>query len=139
MADSLTVKVPKGQQGGDTMQITHNSQLFNVTIPAGLAPGDEFVINVPHVAPQPAIPVAAGQVVGAGSTPAGPPPPAYVQAAAAEQPSSTVVYGQPAPQAGVAICRGCGREFTRRPNARPQTAQWYRCEECQGVSFCTTM
>mmetsp|Transcript_19002 Transcript_19002/g.49007 ORF Transcript_19002/g.49007 Transcript_19002/m.49007 type:complete len:135 (+) Transcript_19002:82-486(+) len=134
MADTLTVKVPKGQHGGDVMQINHNNQLFNVTIPAGLAPGDDFVIHVPQAAAQPAVPTVQAQVVG---TPMAPPP--YAQGAAADYPSAQVVYGQPAPTSSAAVCRGCGRQFTRRPDAKPQTAQWFRCEECQGVSFCTIM
>mmetsp|Transcript_13470 Transcript_13470/g.39752 ORF Transcript_13470/g.39752 Transcript_13470/m.39752 type:complete len:141 (-) Transcript_13470:320-742(-) len=140
MADvQLTVKVPKGLSGGDNVQITHAGQLFNVTVPPGLQGGDEFVANVPAGGGVPSgTPVAQGVVVNGGA--AEPPPPAYAVGEAAAQPASSVVYGQPAPDAQPAVCRGCGRTFHRLPGTRPQTAQWYRCQDCQGATIpCAVM
>lgn len=111
----LTLKVPKGLAGGDTLQVEQDGQLFNVQVPPGLAPGDEFIVHVPSKPPVYGAPVggAAGVVAG--------------------QP-----YGRPAP--GQDPCRGCGRELTRRPGVRPNTAQWYRCEQCEGnITFCSLM
>ncbi|KAG8458848.1 hypothetical protein KFE25_005275 [Diacronema lutheri] len=133
-ATQLTVKVPKGLAGGDKMQVEHAGHLFNVTVPPGLAPGDDFIVAVP-VAPPPAAP-----------------PPGYGEGGAGGMPAG-VVLGQPAhgPPNGAFAgptpfgtppdpCRGCGRQFVRRPGVRPNTAQWYRCEECEGnITFCSLM
>jgi len=129
MSTQVSVTVPKGLAGGDTMQITHHGQPFNVVVPEGLQAGDTFTAQIQAAGPQP-------EVVNA--FPGGPPP--YQPAQAASTPASSVVYGQPVPNAQQAVCRGCGRPFTRDPRARPQTAQWYRCNDCQGISFpCTVM
>lgn len=33
-----------------------------------------------------------------------------------------------------AICRGCGRQFTRAPGVHDGQAQFYRCDECNSLS-----
>ena len=33
-----------------------------------------------------------------------------------------------------AICRGCGRQFTREPGVHNGQAQYYRCEECNSLT-----
>jgi hypothetical protein len=33
-----------------------------------------------------------------------------------------------------AICRGCGRQFTRAPGVHDGQAQYYRCDECNSLS-----
>lgn len=132
----LTVKVPKGLAGGDTMQVEQNGSLFNVTVPPGLAAGDDFVVHVPSSSPAPTPPVygqpATGvPAYGGGGIVTG--QPAYGQPA-----QGPAIYGQPV--GGRDPCRGCGRDFVRRPGVRPNTAQWYRCQECEGnITFCSIM
>jgi glutamine amidotransferase PdxT len=33
-----------------------------------------------------------------------------------------------------AICRGCGRQFTRAPGVHSGQAQYFRCEDCNSMS-----
>mmetsp|Transcript_16145 Transcript_16145/g.24334 ORF Transcript_16145/g.24334 Transcript_16145/m.24334 type:complete len:102 (-) Transcript_16145:115-420(-) len=38
----------------------------------------------------------------------------------------------PVEESRVAVCRGCGREFTRATGVHSGQAQYYRCDECNG-------
>jgi hypothetical protein len=116
----LQVKVPKDSKGGQQIQVNHQGQLFNVTVPPGLAPGDDFMCVVP-------VSTASGPVVVQGTPVAGGAPPGYGYAAA---PGPMGKDGSELPP-----CRDCGRHFTRPPGTSTMSAQYFRCQECQGVSL----
>lgn len=42
------------------------------------------------------------------------------------------VYNVTVEPSSQAICRGCGRQFTRKPGTHDGQAQFYRCDECNG-------
>eukprot|EP00303_Exanthemachrysis_gayraliae_P008581 CAMPEP_0206005838 /NCGR_PEP_ID=MMETSP1464-20131121/4825_1 /ASSEMBLY_ACC=CAM_ASM_001124 /TAXON_ID=119497 /ORGANISM="Exanthemachrysis gayraliae, Strain RCC1523" /LENGTH=260 /DNA_ID=CAMNT_0053379297 /DNA_START=58 /DNA_END=843 /DNA_ORIENTATION=+ len=120
MSTQVSVTVPKGLAGGDTMQITHHGQPFNVVVPEGLQAGDTFTAQIQAAGPQP-------EVVNA--FPGGPPP--YQPAQAASTPASSVVYGQPVPNAQQAAAAAAAapspgtlaRDLRRRSGTGATTAK----------------
>ena len=49
---SISVAVPAGASAGDKIQIQHEGASYDVTVPAGVAEGQAFVVALPSPAPQ---------------------------------------------------------------------------------------
>ena len=49
---SISVAVPPGASAGDKIQIQHEGASYDVTVPAGVAEGQEFVVALPSPAPE---------------------------------------------------------------------------------------
>ena len=53
---SISVAVPAGASAGDKIQIQHEGASYDVTVPAGVAEGQAFVVALPSPTPQVLLP-----------------------------------------------------------------------------------
>ena len=53
---SISVAVPAGASAGAKIQIQHEGASYDVTVPAGVAEGQEFVVALPSPTPQVLLP-----------------------------------------------------------------------------------
>ena len=49
---SISVAVPAGASAGDKIQIQHEGASYDVTVPAGVAEGQAFVVALPSPTPE---------------------------------------------------------------------------------------
>ena len=75
--ETVSVTCPVGSQAGDPIQIEHEGQSFDVTVPDGVVAGQSFHVEIPSTPPR-----------AASASPAPAPPPPAPEAPAPEEPAA---------------------------------------------------